>query len=188
MRVLRNFNGCNCSVMAIWFFVASNWFNFEVCRTSYKHRWGVTLCSPAAAKFALHFLPIVFQPREVFCPAPDKISFSAASPSSLPFLFELEEFAEWEFEPEGTKKALISIEYHPSANNMAGTLICHWSAWWEDLDPVSLAECGLAMKLFTFIRVKDYRLLDFFFLHVKHCVTIFAALNLSFAVDTNLPP
>ena len=73
-----------------------------------------------------------------------------ASPSSLPFLFELEEFAEWEFEPEGTKKPLISIENHPSANNMAGTFICHRSAWWEDLDPVSLAECGLAVKLFSF--------------------------------------
>ena len=90
-----------------------------------------------------------------------------ASPSSLPFLFELEEFVEWEFEPEGTKKALISIEYHPSANDMADTFICHWRAWWEDLDPVSLAECGLAVKLFTFIRVKDYWLFAFFFLHVN---------------------
>ena len=183
--------------MAILFLVASNWFNFEVCRTSYKHRWGVTLCSPAAARFARHciFSPSYSNQGKSFVQLRTKFLFPLlpldceASPSSLPFLFELEEFVKWEFEPEGTKKALISIEYHPSANdNMAGTFICHWSAWWEDLDPVSLAECGLAVKLFTFICVKDYRLFIFFFLLVKHCVTIFTAQNLSFGVDTNLPP
>lgn len=150
---------------------------------------------PAAARLAWHFLPIVFQPREIFCPAPDKFLFPLppldceASHSSLPFLFELEEFTDWEFEPEGTKKLLISIEDHRSANNMAGAFIYYWSAWWEDLDldPVSLAECGLAVKLFTFIRAKDYRFfVFFFFLHVKHCVKIFTALNFSFAFDKEI--
>ena len=41
------------------------------------------------------------------------------SPSSLPFLFELKEFIEWVFEPEGTKEPLMSIEDHRSPNNMA---------------------------------------------------------------------
>ena len=78
----------DCSVMAIWFLVVSNWLNFEVCRTSYKHRWGVTLCSPAAAKFASHFLPTIFQPSEIFCPAPGQSSFSAACTGlwSVPFI------------------------------------------------------------------------------------------------------
>ena len=98
-----------------------------------------------------------------------------ASPSSLPFLFELEEFTEWELEPQGTKNLQYPFEDH----------LYHWSAWWEDLDPVSLAECGLAVKLFTFIRAKDY-LFFIFVLHVKHCVTIFTALNLSFAVDKEI--
>ena len=97
-----------------------------------------------------------------------------ASPSSFPFLFELEEFAEWKCEPEGTKKPLISIEYHPSVNNMAGTFICHWSAWWEDLDPVFLAECGLAVKLFTFIRVEDYWFFVFFSFRMLNIVLQFS--------------
>ena len=86
-----------------------------------------------------------------------------ASPSSLPFLFELEEFTEWELEPQGTKNLQYPIKDHRSANNMAGTFIYHWSVWWKDLYPVSLAECGLAMKLFTFICAKDYGFFIFSF-------------------------
>ena len=68
------------------------------------------------------------------------------------FLFELEEFTEREFEPQGTKNLQYPFEDH----------LYHWSAWWEDLDPVSLAECVLAVKLFTLICAKDYRFFVFF--------------------------
>ena len=92
-----------------------------------------------------------------------------ASPSSLPFLFELEEFAEWE-----RKNLWYPLKIIQARTIMAATFICHWSAWWEDLDPVSLAECGLDVKLFTFIRVKDYRFFVFFSFCMLNIVSQFS--------------
>ena len=180
--------------MAILFLVASNWFNFEVCRTSYKHRWGVTLCSPAAARFALHFLPIVFQPREIFCPAPDKISFSAAATGlwSIPFITS---FPFWvggicgmriwarghkkgsDIHWISSKREQYGGHFHLSLKSVMGRLGSSLFSW-----------MWLGREAVHFHSRKRLPVLRFFFLHVKHCVTIFTALNWSIAVDTNLPP
>ena len=192
MRVLRNFNGLNCSSMAIWFLVASNWFNFEVCRTSYKHRWGVTLCSPAAARFASHFLPIVFQPRAIFCPAPHKISFFAAATgvwsfpfiTSFPFwargIYRMRTWATGHKKPpisnwRSSKREQYGRHFHLSFKCVMERLISSLFSWmWLGHEAVHFHLC------------KRLRILHFFFLHVKHCVRIFTALNLSFAVDKTI--
>ena len=181
---------CSHRYPSIWFLVASNWFNFEVCRTSYKHRWRVTLCCPAAARSTSHFLPIVFQPREIFCPAPDKISFSAAATGlwSVPFITS---FPFWVGGICGMReeKPLISIEDHPSANSNGGHFHLSLKCVMGRLESSLFSWMWLGHEAVHFHSRKRLPVLRFFFfLHVKHCVTIFTALNLSFAVDTNLPP
>ena len=122
--VLSNFNGCNCSVMATWFLVVSNWFNFEVCRiVTNTDEESLYVGLPAAARYASHFLTIVLQPREIFCPAPDKISFSTAATGlwSVPFITSFPFWAGGIYRlriwARGHQKPLISIEDHGSASN-----------------------------------------------------------------------
>ena len=132
----------HCLGMVIIFFVALNWLNLKICRTSHKHRQGVTLCSSATAKFALQYW--LFKPQQIVCPFPEKFCFLLlpldfkAFPSSLPFLFEPEELRLKNENLRMKKASNIHWRSLKHVNNkMASTFTFDWRARWEHSDPDS---------------------------------------------------
>ena len=72
------------------------------------------------------------------------------------------------------EKPLISTEDHPSTNNNGGHFHLSLKCVMGRLGSSPLAECGLAVKLFTFIRVEDYWFFVFFSFRMLNIVLQFS--------------
>ena len=130
-----------------WLRIDSIWKFVEPVTNTHEESLSVGLA--VGLRFASRFLPIVFQTREIFCPAPDKTSFFAAITGlwSVPFItsfsfraggiYRLRTWARGHKKPSSdihwrsSKRKQYGGHFHWSLNCMMGRLgSSHFSWMW----------------------------------------------------------